>query len=95
MRARRVVFHLASSYPYRGLFERARRRLVDDVAGAAGSGVAGATGCGRTTDLGGRVAAEATATVTSCDTSTAHTSLFIVDSLARRTGDLVRGPGAT
>jgi hypothetical protein len=36
--ARRVVFHLASSYPYRGLFERARRRLADDVAGAAGSG---------------------------------------------------------
>jgi hypothetical protein len=36
--ARRVVFQLAGSYPYRGLFERARRRLADGVAGAAGSG---------------------------------------------------------
>ena len=36
--ARRVVFHLASSYPYRGLFERVAERLLGDRARAAGSG---------------------------------------------------------
>jgi hypothetical protein len=36
--ARRVVFHLASSYPYRGLFERACRRLSEGTVQAAGSG---------------------------------------------------------
>jgi hypothetical protein len=36
--ARRVVFHLASSYPYRGLFMRAHRRLSGGAVGAADSG---------------------------------------------------------
>ena len=36
--ARRVVFHLASSYPYQGLFERTCRRLAEGTARAAGSG---------------------------------------------------------
>jgi hypothetical protein len=35
---RRVVFHLASSYPYRGLFERAHARLSGGAAQAADSG---------------------------------------------------------
>ena len=36
--ARRVVFHLASSYPYRGLFERVAERLLGGYATATGSG---------------------------------------------------------
>jgi hypothetical protein len=36
--ARRVVFHLASSYPYRGLFERIAERLLGGRATAIGSG---------------------------------------------------------
>jgi hypothetical protein len=36
--ARRVVFHLASSYPYRGLFTRVHQRLSDGAVEAAGSG---------------------------------------------------------
>ncbi len=35
---RRVVFHLASSYPYRGLFERVCERLLGGAVGASGSG---------------------------------------------------------
>ena len=35
---RRVVFHLASSYPYRGLFERVYERLLGDSIRVAGSG---------------------------------------------------------
>jgi hypothetical protein len=35
---RRVVFHLAGSYPYRGLFERVHERLLGDSIGGAGSG---------------------------------------------------------
>lgn len=36
--ARRVVFHLASGYPYRGLFERVAERLLVGAVGASGSG---------------------------------------------------------
>ncbi len=36
--ARRVVFHLANSYPYRGLFERVSERLLGGAVGASGSG---------------------------------------------------------
>ena len=35
---RRVVFHLTGSYPYRGIFERAYRRLMGVVVAAADSG---------------------------------------------------------
>jgi hypothetical protein len=35
---RRVVFHLAGGYPYRGLFERVAERLLGGGVGASGSG---------------------------------------------------------
>jgi hypothetical protein len=35
---RRVVFHLAGSYPYRGLFERVHEQLSGVPVRAAGSG---------------------------------------------------------